>query len=44
MRVSLRVCFLDTCLFLNDIGVYMDSFKYLFLINAQKKTFIQYIC
>jgi len=44
MGVSSRVCFLDVYLVLNDIGVYTDSFKYLFLINAQKKTFIQYIC
>jgi hypothetical protein len=29
---------------LNDLGFNTDSFKYLFLINAQKKAYIQYTC
>jgi hypothetical protein len=27
-----------------DLYAHTDSFKYLFLINAQKRTYIQHIC
>jgi hypothetical protein len=37
-------CFWTVCSVLNGFGFQMDSFKYLFVINAQKKRNIQYTC
>jgi hypothetical protein len=42
--MSFFAFFFDVCSVLNEIGLQMDSFKYLFVINAQKKRNIQYTC